>query len=108
MCETIVVNKYKQSYEIYIGRGSDWGNPYSHLQNSKALYTVGTVYEAIESYAKWIITQPQLLRKLRLLKGKVLGCFCKPGPCHGDVLAVMADEYEFWEEYADKHFGKAS
>jgi hypothetical protein len=26
MCE--VVNKYKEPFDIYIGRGSIWGNPY--------------------------------------------------------------------------------
>jgi hypothetical protein len=25
------------------------------------------------------------------LKGKTLGCFCKPLACHGDVLAYIAD-----------------
>lgn len=25
------------------------------------------------------------------LKGKTLGCFCKPNPCHGDVLGAMAE-----------------
>ena len=29
---------------------------------------------------------------LLVLKGKVLGCWCKPGPCHGDVLARIANE----------------
>jgi hypothetical protein len=25
------------------------------------------------------------------LRGKKLGCWCKPGPCHGDVLAELAN-----------------
>ena len=25
--EIRVVNKYKESYDVYIGRGSKWGNP---------------------------------------------------------------------------------
>jgi hypothetical protein len=25
------------------------------------------------------------------LKDKVLGCFCKSKPCHGDTLAELAD-----------------
>jgi hypothetical protein len=28
---------------------------------------------------------------VRQLAGQVLVCFCKPGPCHGDVLAAAAD-----------------
>ena len=29
--------------------------------------------------------------ELAELKGKRLGCFCHPQPCHGDVLAELAD-----------------
>lgn len=48
MCE--VVNKHYQEYDIYIGRGSKWGNPYSHKEGTKALYRVKTVGDAIEAY----------------------------------------------------------
>ena len=36
MSETRVVNKYKEPYDVYIGRGGKWGNQYTH---HKALYT---------------------------------------------------------------------
>jgi hypothetical protein len=39
-----------------------------------------------DKYAEWLMTQPQLLAKLPELKGKVLGCWCAPKRCHGDVL----------------------
>jgi hypothetical protein len=29
--------------------------------------------------------------ELAELKGKRLGCFCHPQPCHGDVLAELAE-----------------
>jgi hypothetical protein len=28
----------------------------------------------------------------RELKGKVLGCWCSPKACHGDILAKIANE----------------
>jgi hypothetical protein len=28
------------------------------------------------------------------LKGKVLGCWCKPMPCHGDILLQLLKENE--------------
>lgn len=28
MSKTTVVNKYKEDYDVYIGRGSKWGNPF--------------------------------------------------------------------------------
>ena len=32
--------------------------------------------------------------KLSELKGKRLGCWCKPAPCHGDVLVELIEEME--------------
>jgi len=31
-------------------------------------------------------------RAKRELKGKILGCWCKPLDCHGDILRAVADE----------------
>jgi hypothetical protein len=28
------------------------------------------------------------------LRGKTLGCFCKPHPCHGDIIAAYLDSLE--------------
>lgn len=92
MNKTTIVNKYhKIPYDVYIGRGSVWGNPFSHMENTKAEFKVATREEAVEKYREWIITQPQLLRRLPELKGKVLGCFCKPKVCHGDVLVELIE-----------------
>lgn len=88
-----MVNKYHNvPYDVYIGRGSKWGNPYSHLPNTKAEFKTETREEAVEMYRKWLITQPDLVGCLRELKGKTLGCFCKPKRCHGDILAEIANK----------------
>lgn len=94
MSETRVVNKYKESYDVYIGRGSKWGNPFTHIadKKTKADFIVASRDEAIESYRDWILNQPQLLKGLHELKGKTLGCFCKPKRCHGDVLVELVNE----------------
>lgn len=55
---TKVVNKYKESYDIYIGRGSKWGNPYSHQSNTKAQYVVATREEAITKYREYLLNTP--------------------------------------------------
>lgn len=95
MSKTIVVNKYhKIPYDVYIGRGSIFGNPFSHMDNTKAQYKVETREEAIDKYREWILTQPQILSKLPELEGKVLGCFCKPRACHGDVLVELIEKME--------------
>lgn len=90
--KTVVVNRRHELYDVYIGRGSIWGNPFSHLQSTyQGVIIVATRAEAIDRYRAWIQTQPQLLALLPRLRGKILGCYCSPLPCHGDVLAMMAD-----------------
>ncbi len=42
--------------------------------------------EVIEKYRNYLLSNPRLLSDLHELKGKVLGCWCKPLACHGDVI----------------------
>lgn len=82
----------RDKFDVYIGRPSKWGNPYSHKNGTLALYRVASVEEAIEKYEVYVRNSPELMHSLNELKGKVLGCWCAPGPCHGDVLAQLAEE----------------
>lgn len=82
---TKVVNKYKEPYDVYIGRGSKWGNPF-------VIDVDGTREEVIAKYKAWILQQPDLLNDLHELEGKTLGCFCKPKDCHGDILVELINE----------------
>lgn len=88
---TRVVHWKKAPYDIYIGRPSKWGNPFSHKPGTLAQFRVANREEAIGAYEKWIQEQPELMASLSELKGKVLGCWCKPKSCHGDVLARLAN-----------------
>lgn len=46
-----------------------------------------------ESYIKDKIKQnPSLIDELKKMKGKRLGCWCKPEPCHGDILLKIINE----------------
>ena len=89
---TKVVHCKKAKYDVYIGRPSKWGNPFSYKQGTLAKYKVNNREESIQRYGEWIMTQPQLLADLHELKGKVLGCWCKPLSCHGDILAELANQ----------------
>jgi len=101
MMATKVVNYHHQvSYDISIMRDSIWGNPFSHMENTKAQFKVITRAEAIAQHKAWLPKQKRLLLQLRYLKGKVLGCCCLPNECHGTTIAEMADNYEYWEEVA--------
>jgi hypothetical protein len=83
-----IVHCKKEPYDVYIGRPSKWGNPFTHIKDkeTKAEFIVATRNEAISKYREWILTQTALLKDLHELKDKTLGCWCKPQSCHGDVL----------------------
>lgn len=83
--ETIVVHK-SAPYDVYIGRPSKWGNPFPLTRFSRS--------EAIQKYSEWIVTQPELINSLYELRGKRLGCWCKPAACHGDVLVNLIKDLE--------------
>ena len=76
---TKVVHCKREAYDVYIGRPSKWGNPFSIGKD-------GTRSEVIQKYSVWLSKQPNLLNAIGELRGKVLGCWCHPQPCHGDVL----------------------
>jgi len=76
--------------DVYIGRagqGMDgyFGNPFP-LQDWQHRG------DTIEKYTKYfdnrIKTDPEFKKRILELKGKKLGCFCHPLPCHGDVIAA--------------------
>jgi hypothetical protein len=89
----LVVNCRTTRYDVYIGRPSRYGNPYSHLPNTLAKYRVSSRDAAIDAYETWLRSQPVLMARVkRELRAKVLGCFCAPRRCHGDVLVQIANE----------------
>lgn len=87
---TKLVNlKTKAKYDIYIGRPSIWGNPFSHEFGTLAEFKVNSREEAVQAYETWILEQPHLLARLPELKNKILGCWCVPALCHGHVLLKL-------------------
>ena len=79
---------------VYIGRGSKWGNVFTHQKSSHDTIQVATREEAVFAYEHVFLPEhPELLSVIKTeLKNKILECFCKPAACHGDVLARIADE----------------
>ncbi|MDN3220725.1 DUF4326 domain-containing protein [Pseudomonas nunensis] len=83
---TKVSNKDRgDSYDVYIGRGTLWGNPY---QMGKE----GTREEVITKFAydfekRFLKLPEQFDVNIEKLRGKTLGCHCKPAACHGDIIA---------------------
>jgi hypothetical protein len=88
----LVANKRFEKYDVYVGRPSKWGNPYSHLNGTLAKFKVSSREESIAKYREWIATQPNLIAAAKKeLRGKTLGCWCAPLDCHADVLAEIAN-----------------
>ena len=83
-----VVHCKKEPFDVYIGRPSKWGNPYQ-------IGVHGTREEVIQKYREMILGNKKLLAALPELQGKVLGCWCSPLACHGDVLVeLLENKYE--------------
>ena len=86
--KTVVVNCRYDDYDVFIGRPSIWGNPFREGRH-------GTREEVIEMYRQYLVEHPYLLELARKqLKGMILGCYCKPKQCHGDVLVELLQKDE--------------
>ena len=91
-----VVNLRKEKYEVYIGRGSIFGNPFIIGKD-------GNRQDVIKKYEEWIRkwmynraffkhTSPLGHAIWTLPEDAVLGCYCAPKACHGDIIVKI------WEE----------
>lgn len=78
---------------IYVGRPTQWGNPFSKNSKEQNIADFRTYAEKrIEQEPDW----------LNPLIGKDLVCWCSPAGCHADILIEMANEDEIdWDEWAD-------
>jgi len=81
---TRVVNIRSSKYDYYIGRPSMLGNPFRIGQG-------GSREEVIQKFREYFYARIDTDCKFRelvlSLAGKILGCYCKPKACHGDIIA---------------------
>lgn len=66
---------------VYIGRGSQWGNPFQIGRD-------GTRDQVCDRFEAEIL--PRL--DLRPLIGRDLVCYCAPARCHGDSIIRAIEE----------------
>jgi len=90
---TKVVHCKKEKYDVYIGRPSIWGNPFSWKEGTLAKYQCKDREDSLRLYKEYALSNPEIMRRLPELKEKVLGCWCKPLACHGDILAELIEEF---------------
>jgi len=89
--KTTVVNIRKEEHDVYIGRGSLFGNPFKISRHQDRI-------DVIEKYKEWFHNQIRIDIHFKisvlLLRNKKLGCYCKPKPCHGDVIVEYLNAWE--------------
>jgi hypothetical protein len=87
--QTVVVNIYKEQFDTYIGRA---GRGYDGYFGNPFRMGTGISRESVvQKFQKYFIDRiekdTEFKRRILALKGRRLGCFCKPKVCHGDVIA---------------------
>ena len=104
--KTRVVHVLHAPYDVYIGRYVPATRTHrqfnrSRFENPYEIGVDGTAQKVIETFRRYMKTRPDLVMAARHeLAGKVLGCWCKgpkekDAPCHGDVLAAIANDEEW-------------
>ncbi|HEY6796677.1 MAG TPA: DUF4326 domain-containing protein [Kineosporiaceae bacterium] len=79
---------------VYVGRPMHRGG--WHLAGSPLASPFrpgpdGSRLEVLEKYRAFLLARPDLLALLPSLRGRRLGCWCVPEPCHAQVIAELAD-----------------
>lgn len=89
--------KVVQGCDVYIGRWCNrggWNLDTSKWANPFTIKKYGSRQRVLEEYEKYLFENDHLIASLHELKGKTLGCWCKPFPCHGDVLIKLIEQME--------------
>lgn len=93
-----------EDWDVYIGRACPRaGDPRAHVSSAfRNPYSIDrrrfiSREEAVRRYEDYLrlslSTGDVTIEDLSALKGKRLGCWCKPEPCHGDVLIKLIEEF---------------
>ena len=61
-------------------KASKWQNPYQVKKYGRE--------RCLELYEQYVISS-KLIEDIEELRGRRLGCFCAPQPCHGDILVRL-------------------
>ena len=79
---------------VYVGRPmhrGGWRLSGSPLANPFRPGPDGSREEVMRKYREWLLARPDLLALLPELRGRRLGCWCLPLPCHAEIIAELAD-----------------
>lgn len=83
---TIANIKKGEKYTVYIGRGSIFGNQFR-------IGLDGTRGEVIAKYEACVQNNDEIMKAIfDLCETDILGCYCSPLPCHGEVIIKLWKE----------------
>ena len=99
MTARVVSKRSGDPYDVYIGRPSQFGNPCAVGKKCPECGDVhrvgGSTLACYETYLRRrLMEDPEFAKAVESLRGKVLCCWCKPAPCHGDLLLEIANHRE--------------
>ena len=81
MTTTVVNKRSTEAYTVDIGRPSPLGNPF-------IIGTHGDRKRVIKRFRYYFYRNEHLKKLAReTCQDEILGCYCKPLACHGDVIA---------------------
>ena len=74
--------------ERFPKKASMWANPFTVKTEGRD--------KCLELYEEWVREKikKEGIEDIKKLKNKVLGCWCKPEKCHGDILIKILNEIE--------------
>ena len=109
--ETNINDWLKSDENVYVGRWSKkvanlqrvakrgnpykWGNPYKITQKQSR-------QEVVTLYREYILSTYNLSKSVTELRGKVLGCWCAPNPCHAEILHQLAGNRPLYQTHGTK------
>ena len=96
----IYIGKNASKYAQRSVKDSKWANPFICLDwhVSKEEWVLEDLVKCFENYVR---NNSHLMNSLHELEGKQLGCWCKPGACHGDVLIKLYKE-KYGQQQSEK------
>ena len=94
--KTVVVNIREEPFDEYIGRAGRGEDGY--LGNPFRIGPGMTREQSVERFRQYfeerIKNDPEYRKRVEGLRGKRIGCFCKPLICHGDVYVEWLNKME--------------
>lgn len=85
-----VVNGKDSDYTIYIGRANlSYNLPISIFANPFKISSTCTREESVAKFKEYFMNNEALQEEalIQIPSEAILGCWCKPLTCHGDVIA---------------------